>query len=247
MVEEKYFPEEMNPLGNQSFQFHCHAGVSCFTLCCRDVDLDLYPYDIVRLKQRLSLDSEKFLESYTRIAPGGNPFFPAVKLKLVHDGSGYACPFLTKEGCSVYSDRPSGCRTYPLERAIDREHRRGRCREWYFMTNNSYCRGHREGRSFTVRQWVRNQQLEQYNVMNDLWSTVDTFLAQNPFKGEGSGGPRQQLVFLACYNLDGFRRYMEEYRLLDGASLARERKRRIKKSDEELLKFAFEWVIDALR
>ncbi len=232
----------MVPLGDEPFSFRCHPGVSCFTTCCRNVDCDLYPYDIVRLKDCLKIDSQDFLAEHTVLQPGGNPYFPTVKLRLVADGEQWCCPFLSKTGCTVYADRPTACRTYPLERAVDRLVQRGGCRDWYFLTRHDYCRGHFEAYQFTVKQWIRNQRLEPYNLMNDLWARVDTMLAGNPFRGEGSGGPRQQLAFLACYNIDGFRRYMNEHRLLAHYPVDRARKRRIAQSDEELLKFAFEWL-----
>lgn len=246
VIEEKKFPDGMTPLGDEPFRFRCHSGVACYTVCCRNVDLDLYPYDIVRLKNRLGLDSQTFGEAHTRLAAGGNLYFPTVKLKLVEDGSDWACPFLSELGCTVYVDRPTACRTYPLERAVDRTAQRGACRDYYFLTNHGYCLGHREEHTYTSRQWVRNQRLDSYNLMNDLWSQVETLLSGNPFKGEGSGGPRQQLAFLACYNIDGFRRYTEQHRLLDHYPLDRDHKRRIARSDEELLKFAFAWLQQAL-
>ena len=35
-----------------------------------------------------------------------------VKLRPVEDGT--ACQFMTPEGCSVYEDRPTACRYYPV-------------------------------------------------------------------------------------------------------------------------------------
>jgi len=232
----------MVPLGDQPFRFRCHPGVACFTVCCHNVDLDLYPYDIIRLKNSLGLDSQTFLESHTRLHQGGNPFFPTVKLQLVAAGSRWACPFLSEQGCSVYRDRPTACRTYPLERAVARTEERGYRRDWYFLKHHDYCLGHREEGEQTVHHWLRSQRLEAYNMLNDLWARIDTLLAANPFKGEGSGGPRQQLAFQACYDIDGFRRYADQQRLLERYPLDRDRRRRIKRSDEELLKFAFEWL-----
>jgi hypothetical protein len=55
-------------LGPEStFKFKCHPGVACFTECCRDINIILTPYDIIRLKNRLDLSSEEFLALYTRI------------------------------------------------------------------------------------------------------------------------------------------------------------------------------------
>lgn len=231
----------MEPLGDSAFSFQCHPGVSCFTVCCRKVDLQLYPYDILRLKNGLGIDSEVFLRSHTTLARGDNPFFPLVMLKLTEQGRG-DCPFLTKEGCSVYENRPSGCRSYPLERAVDR--RPGSCdaRDHYFLVRHEYCKGHDEPKMVTVRQYVRSQHLDQYNAYNELWAEMDTIFRTNPWQGEGAGGPLQQLAFMVCYNIDGFRRLAEERGLLHQFILSKDRKRAIGRQDEELLKFGFDWL-----
>ncbi len=239
-VENHEFPEEMVPLGQDTFCFDCHPGVPCFTGCCRKVELILYPYDVIRLKNALKLDSERFIQDYIHLIKGHNPYFPALMLKLAENE---ACPFLTDEGCSVYQDRPSACRTYPLERAVARENRRGgRPEEFYFMSDHDYCEGHNEPREFTVKSWVRNQRIDQFNFANDLWAEIDTLLASNPWKGEGVGGPKQQMAFMICYNIDGFRRFCDERRLLKQFKLDRDFKRRIAVDDLELQKFGFEWL-----
>ncbi|BDD86159.1 YkgJ family cysteine cluster protein [Desulfofustis limnaeus] len=246
MTVEKVFPEGMKPLDNEPFTFRCHPGVACFTVCCRNVDLDLYPYDIIRLKRRLGFDSRTFLQNHTALVRGDNPHFPTVKLLLTDLNTEPACPFLTEQGCRVYDDRPTACRTYPLERAVDRSPNLRRLRDWYFLKKHPYCLGHQEPQENVLRQWIRNQRLEPYNLMNDLWAQVDSLFATNPFKGEGAGGPKQQLSFLACYNIDDFRSYAEQQHLFQRYPVDRDRRRRIARSDEELLKFAFEWLLHVL-
>jgi len=49
-----------------TFQFRCHPGVPCFTRCCRNMDIILTPYDIIRIKRRLGLTSDIFLSLYTQ-------------------------------------------------------------------------------------------------------------------------------------------------------------------------------------
>ncbi len=235
------FPEGMVPLGNDEFQFDCHPGVECFTLCCRNVDMNLYPYDIIRLKLALDIHSEKFMRTYTVTEKGDNPFFPTVKLKLTDDNKN-ACPFLNSEGCSVYQNRPSACRTYPLERAVDRSRVGSTSNEYYFLTNHSYCLGHKEENCQVVNTWIRKQQLLDYNAMNELWAEIDTIFSLNPWKGEGTAGEKQQLAFMVCYNIDGFRRFVEEHALLKQFMLDKDFKKRIAKEDGELLKFGFQWL-----
>ena len=232
----------MAPLEKREFNFSCHPGVSCFTLCCKNVDLDLYPYDVICLKRELGIDSETFLRDHTEFKKGGNPFFPTLKLKLVPAEREQICPFLSEKGCSVYRSRPTSCRTYPLERAVDRNSAGGRPEEFYFLTDHSYCLGHKEAEKITVRKWIRSQRLDEFNLMNDLWAEVDTLFASNPWKGEGSGGRMQQMAFMACYNMDRFRSFVDENLILSQFVIDRDWKNRMKRDDGELLKFGFEWI-----
>lgn len=239
--QQKQFPDGRVPLGNSEFQFSCHPGVECFTFCCRNVNLTLYPYDIILLKTYLGIDSEAFMRSYTVLQKGDNPFFPTVKLQLNEDEK-KSCPFLKEKGCSVYPNRPSACRTYPLEIAVDRSPDAGEDKEFYFLTHHPYCLGHGEKNLHTVKSWIRNQQLIDYNSMNALWAELDTVFRQNPWQGEGAAGERQQLAFMVCYNIDGFRRFVHEHKLLNQFRLEKDFKKRIAKEDGELLKFGFQWL-----
>jgi len=238
---KKEFPEGMEPLGNSVFNFCCSPDVKCYMSCCRKLDLILYPYDIIRLKKRLAISSEEFMRRLTRLGPSNHPFFPAVML-LMSENKEQTCPFLDKEGCTVYQDRPTACRTYPLERAVDRNPTRGRPKEYYFMTDHSYCLGHQEVKEWTVKAWLRDQKVQQYNAINDRWAEIDTLFAQNPWQGEGAGGPRQQMAFMVCYNIDGFRRFAEENRLFEQFKLESSLRRVLVHDDEALLKFGFEWL-----
>lgn len=237
---EKKFPDGMVPLGNSEFQFSCHEGVQCFTKCCMNVDMFLFPYDVLCLKKAMRMDSEKFMRTYTRVVPGDNPYFPSVMLKLLEDNG--RCPFLDDKGCMVYQERPSSCRTYPLERAVDRSSKVGRNKEFYFLTNHDYCLGHNEKNTFTAKEWVRNQKIDKFNLMNDLWAEMDTFFHTNPWHGEGSGGEKQQMAFMVCYDVDRFRCMVEENDLLKRFRLSNDQRRRIERDDDELLKFGFEWL-----
>lgn len=236
---EKKFPDGMVPLKDKIFKFNCHEGVACFTRCCKQVDMYLFPYDVLRLKKALNLDSHEFIQRHVRLVQGENPYFPAVMLKLNDENN---CPFLGENGCSVYNDRPSACRTYPLERAVDRSPGEAQEKEFYFMTNHDYCLGHFEERDFSVKEWVRNQRLEQHNLMNDLWGELDTLFSSNPWKGEGAGGEKQRLAFMVCFDIDGFRKFIEQHKLLQNFRLDKDSKKRINTDDQELLKFGFEWI-----
>lgn len=237
----KEFPEGMVPLGKGTFRFACHPGLQCFRTCCRQLDMYLYPYDIIRLKKRLGVSSDQFLRQHTRLGPGDNPYFPAVMMRM-RDNEDRSCPFLAEHGCGVYEDRPTACRTYPLERAVDRTPTGGRPEEYFFVTHHAYCQGHREERSWTLNEWQRDQRLFDYNTLNDLWAEVDTVFAANPWQGEGAAGPAQQMAFMVCYNIDAFRGFIQEHDLLRQFRIDKPRIRLIGQDDAALLKFGFDWL-----
>ncbi|MGD2187440.1 MAG: YkgJ family cysteine cluster protein, partial [Desulfobacterales bacterium] len=119
ITKDSHLPVNRKLFDNESFIFECHPGTYCFTHCCRDADMYLYPYDIIRLKNRLGLSSAQFLEQHTTLAFRDNPYFPSVMLKM-SDKEDKSCPFLSSKGCGVYGERPFSCRAYPLERAVAR-------------------------------------------------------------------------------------------------------------------------------
>lgn len=181
------------------------------------------------------------MRRHTRLGSSSHPFFPAVML-LMAENEEHTCPFLDNNGCTVYEDRPTACRTYPLERAVDRSPNMGRPEEYYFITKHPYCSGHQEAKEWTVRTWLKDQKVQYYNALNDLWTEIDTLFAQNPWQGEGVGGPRQQMAFMVCYNIDGFRTFAEEHKLFDQFKLESSFCRILADDDEALLKFGFEWL-----
>lgn len=245
MSAESLLPQSAWPeLGAEPFRFRCHAGASCFLSCCRQVELRLFPYDILLLKESVGLSSAAFLQQHTRLGEGAHPFFPAVFLNMREDGE-HACPFLTEKGCAVYKDRPSACRTYPLERAVEKA-ADGSLRSRWFLTGHSYCKGHFEEHFCTVKHWEREQRLHEHNLFNDLWAEVDILFAGNPWQGEGAAGPLQQLAFMVCCNIDAFRDYVRQHNLLAAFRLERDRRRRIEQDDSELLKFGFDWLLHVL-
>ena len=93
-------------LGSESrFKFKCHPGVECFTKCCRDINIILTPYDVIRLKNRLELSSEEFLALYTEPQMLEKTGLPVVTLKFLpeedKDSDGKLCPFVRENGCCL--------------------------------------------------------------------------------------------------------------------------------------------------
>lgn len=228
-------------LGEGSFRFACHSGVACFTRCCHNADMYLYPYDIVRLKQCLGLTSEEFLMRHTVTALRENPYFPNIMLKM-SDHPGGPCSFLSKNGCTVYEDRPYSCRAYPLEPAFygDGEALLDiRCR----IVRHNHCLGHRENRTWTARQWMENQQMTDYNEINARWARIDTLMRRNPFGGKALQSPAAKMAYMASYNIDTFRRFVFESSFLSRFHVPEERLESVRQNDTALLLLGFDWIL----
>ena len=48
----------------QEFHFACHPGLACFNTCCAHKRLPVLPYDLLRLRRGLQMDSQAVLERF---------------------------------------------------------------------------------------------------------------------------------------------------------------------------------------
>ncbi len=224
---------------DERFRFECSPAVTCFNECCRDLNQFLYPYDILRLKNGLGLSSGEFLERYTAQHIGPESGLPIVALKTA-DAKGLTCPFVTENGCRVYSDRPASCRTYPLVRAISRNRDTGAVNEYFMLLNEPHCLGFKEQKEQTVRQWIKEQGVEADNPINDRLMEIISL------KSRLKPGPldlkSRQLFFLALYDLDNFRNRFLENGCLNDLDVDPQKLSAAETDDTALLEVAMEWV-----
>ncbi|MDA8105377.1 MAG: YkgJ family cysteine cluster protein, partial [Nitrospiraceae bacterium] len=103
---------------DDTFSFGCNSGLTCFNKCCRDINLFLTPYDILRMKRRLRIPSGEFLRTYTFPLFPEEIGHPVILLKMLPDET-KNCPFVSDQGCLIYDDRPWSCRSFPLEPVAD--------------------------------------------------------------------------------------------------------------------------------
>ena len=232
--------DRLRPIGpDETFRFACSPDVPCFNECCRDLNQFLYPYDILRLKKRLRLSSGKFLERYTTRHIGPESGLPVVALKAAGI-EGLACPFVTAKGCRVYADRPSSCRTYPLVRAISRSRQTGRVTERFMLLIEPHCLGFNYPEQQTVRQWIKDQDIEIYNHINDQLMEIISL------KNRMHPGPLdlklRQLFYTALYDLDDFRNQVFNDHLPDNLHVQPQKLAASETDDTALLEVVMEWV-----
>ena len=229
----------MRPLTGNRLKFECRKDLSCFTRCCANLNLVLTPYDIIRIKKRLDLPSNVFLDTHTTASTDEAYGVPVVKLRMNEDDNG-RCPFVTQEGCRIYEDRPGACRVYPLGRAASKVRDGHKAGEYYFIVKEAHCLGFDEDREWTVEQWTRDQSLDEYNRMNDAFLDITAGRLAGAIRSLSD--QKLKMFYMACYSVDDFRRFVFETTFLKRFDLPEDVLERIRTDDIELMDFACRWL-----
>ena len=224
-----------------TFNFRCHPEIACFNRCCRNLNLFLYPYDVVRLKKRLNMSSDGFLENHVDIVLRPSNFFPEVLLKM-SDNPERTCPFLKPSGCSVYPDRPDTCRTFPVEQGVLFDVEKDKAETIHFFRPPDFCLGQHENKEWTTQSWSKDQDAVVYHEMTARWSALRRLFQTDPWGSEGPQGPKAKMAFMATYNMDRFREFLFKSTFLKRYKITPKVLKRIRSSDAELMTFGFEWV-----
>lgn len=241
-------PVRLTP--DDEFTFRCHKGVSCWNKCCHGADITLTPYDILRLSRRLSVRPAEFLLQYTVPAMHEKADLPVAKIKTGGDDGRGPCPFVTEDGCSVYEDRPSTCRYYPLGMVSMKMKDMEGKDDFFFLVKEDHCQGHCDTKATNVGQFRQEQGVADYERVNRGW--IDLLMKMASWKV--LGGPMGQaptpqvkrMFFMATTDVDGFRRFVLETKFLDTYDVAPEAVEVIKTSDEDLLLLAYDWLKNVL-
>lgn len=240
--------EKDNPIrpleSREVFYFSCGPHVPCFNACCRDLNQFLTPYDVLRLARHLEMDSGKFLEGYTLSHQGPQTGLPVVTLKPVA-GDEKKCPFVSADGCRVYENRPASCRMYPLARMLLRCRQSGQIKESYALICEDHCRGFEQKVPMTAERWIADQGLARYNELNDAMMDIVS-VKQQYLPGPVAGGLAEKL-YLAFYDIDGFRRAFSGWVEPDCRKIGLETEEPANMGDEELLWFAMSYAAQMLR
>ena len=230
--------EVFRPLEEDRFCFNCYPGIGCFTECCARLRLILTPYDILRIKNRLGLPSDRFLDLYTDILFEEGSAFPLVKLNM--DPETGRCPFVTRQGCAIYEDRPGACRLYPLGMASAFPLGGEKTREKFFIVSESHCLGFEEKRQWTISQWLTHEGVHHYNAMNQPWMRIVTACRSLP--PTSNIDQKLRMFFMASYNLDRFRSFLFDSHFFRKFEVKEDLRLKLAQDDVALMRFAFNWL-----
>ena len=260
-VEQKtIFGKEKNPSSiepkkltlDSHIKFRCHPGVECFTACCGGIKIVLTPYDILMLSKRLEIPAHDFLLEYTMPTYLEKTDMPGVMIKLREDDN--KCPFVTPEGCTVYTDRPTACRYYPVGMAdfheggskdADGNEVAGEEDKFFFIVREDHCKGFKEDKEWTVEEWRADQGVDVRDEMNKEWLRL--VMRRKSFGIQASlSDQAKRMFFMTSTDLATFRKFVFESTFLETYDIEAELIQKIKEDDVELMHFSFKYLASTL-
>ncbi|MBW1790899.1 MAG: YkgJ family cysteine cluster protein [Deltaproteobacteria bacterium] len=229
---------------DSKIRFRCHPGVSCFTACCGHIDIILTPFDILRLRKHLNLPADEFLLRFTTPTYVEKTDLPGVKIHLDKDGR---CPFVTDKGCTIYPERPSACRYYPIGMANFHEGGQEgiQSEKFFFIVKEDHCKGHEEPTEWTIKEWRADQGVDLCDEMNREW--LEIVMRRRSFGHQASMSEQaQKMFFLASTDTDKFRDFVFNSSFLDTYDVDQQTLDKIKDDDIEMMLFSFQYLASAL-
>lgn len=229
---------------DDNFQFRCYPGIACFNECCRNIDILLTPYDVLRLARRLKLTTTEFLARHAELFEMDGQGMPGVKMKTKADSR--ECQFLTGQGCGVYEDRPAACRYYALGATAMRPKDSHVVEDFFFVVKEPHCLGHNDPKTQTIREYRKDQGVEIYDEMNREWREI---VLKKRSSGPTVGRPSDRsfdLFFVASYDLDSFRAFVTSASFLDSYLVSAALLGQVRADDAGMMRFAFRFLKQAL-
>jgi Fe-S-cluster containining protein len=252
--EKTLFGKEKNPSNilptkytlDSKIKFRCHPGVSCFTDCCGGIKIVLTPYDILQMRKRLDMSAAEFLHTYTEPTYLEKTDFPGVVMKLTEEER---CPFIKskKEGCMIYSDRPSACRYYPVGMANFHEgaQENQAAEAFYFVVKEPHCKGFEEDKTWTIKEWREDQGVDLRDKMNKGW--MEIVMRRKSFGYQATLSEQaKRMFFMASTDLDQFRSFIFDSSFLDTYDVDQQTLDKIKEDDVELMLFSYKLLASML-
>ncbi|MBF0416463.1 MAG: YkgJ family cysteine cluster protein [Magnetococcales bacterium] len=223
----------------EHFHFRCHPGIDCFNACCRNIEIILTPYDLIRIRRRLNLDVESFLYQYATPFTLTKGQLPVPLIRM--DPETGQCPFNTPEGCRIYTDRPVACRYYPIGMALMHKQQATNEEEFYFLIKEDFCHGHRESKDWSIQEWRADQGSDGYDEQNRGWMEV---ILKRRSAGDTVATSTQlsEFFYMASTNPDAFRRFVFDSSFLKRFQVDPDTERKIREDDQALTEFAFAWL-----
>lgn len=229
---------------DSTIQFRCHPKVACFTACCGNINIILTPFDILRIRKALNLPADEFLLRFTTPIFLEKTDMPGVKFNMDENGR---CPFVTKAGCTIYEHRPTTCRYYPVGMSFFHEaaDEGATAEEFYFLVKEDHCKGHEEDQVMTIREWRKDQGIDESDEMNREW--MELVMRRKSFGPQATLSEQaQKIFFMVSTDLDKFRNFVLSDSFQDTYEIDKATIDGIAEDDIALMKFSFKYLAASL-
>ncbi len=120
----------------------------------------------------------------------------------------------------------------------------GHPESFYFPVREDHCKGFEQKRQWTVREWLADQGMEDYNRLNDL--LMELYILKARRRGIALGPQHMQMFTMACYNTERFRDFIFKSGFLQKFEVSDDLVEALQLDDIRLLEFAFQWLKFAL-
>lgn len=251
-TEKIFMGKEKNPSNimpqkltlDSTIKFRCHPEVACFTACCGDINIILTPFDILRIRKALNMNTDEFLLRFTTPTYLEKTDMPGVKINLDENGR---CPFVTSAGCTIYPYRPTTCRYYPVGMSYFHEAAQEEqiAEEFYFLIKEPHCKGHQEEQEMSIREWRIDQGIDESDRMNKGW--MELVMRRKSFGQQATLSEQaQKIFFMVSTDLDKFRNFVFNSSFLKTYEIDQQTLDKIKEDDIELMMFSFRYLASSL-
>ena len=188
--------------------FDCYPGISCFNACCKQADITLTPYDVLRMKNHLGMSSSDFLKSHTVPFQMDGHGTPGIKMRTTDNDP--VCLFMDEgTGCRIYADRPTACRYYPMAHLTSRRSDEFEDKQSFAIVREPHCKGHEENREITVADYRKEQQVGDFDEFNREFYQL---ILKKKSAGPAIGKPSDtsfHFYFMVCYDTDRFKAFLQ--------------------------------------
>jgi hypothetical protein len=117
--------------------------------------------------------------------------------------------------------------------------------EFYFLVKEPHCKGHEEDKTWTVREWRKDQGIDVSDEMNREW--MELVMRRKSFGLQATlSEPAKKMFFMASTDLDKFRDFVFNSSFLDTYDIDQDILDAIKTDDVALMKFSFRYLASSI-
>lgn len=111
---------------------------------------------------------------------------------------------------------------------------------FYFFIKDPNCLGYQEDKEWTIESWRADQGCDLFDEMNREW--IEIQLRRNTDEHSKLDSKKQAMLYMASYDIDKFKRFVQESGVLNIFEMDKEEVEKIKNDRISLMKFGFKYM-----